>query len=430
MKKVVSFISILFAIIGMALIGLYVYHVCTYNSITMNITQVSDQLAVDVLKAEDLSDEKKAELEERWFMEANVYSNDAENGGFLSELKFNYFTSWELVENNYRSSGLQYYSKDGKSIEDSVASYPLSERDEKFRSSLPLSYMGININNYDSADGISFSGSAGVVSVSSTFDSSFVPIVKIDDHPYAVELTGSYEGYIPSTIFFGRVGVMKKGQVAYTWEDILRCTTEVALSNSAGYGDYYVTLDLSNFFTLRKWDSETGKFIDFDSTDLLKNYTVLKFHLDENGAMTSKQSMFGQIDCNPSFGITDVSDYWGYDVFYTLSAEDFKVRESALYGGKVLSLSAEAFNFFSALENTPVKVVIDLDELKEVVGFDFDVFKGLKIDRITLLSSTEREFTFLSGALKDTGCTLIQRSAGLTLTFEDDSITNYTEVVL
>lgn len=429
MKKFVSFISVLFAIIGMALIGLYVYHVCTYNSITMNITQVSDQLAVDVLKSEDLSDSKKAELEERWFMEANVYSADAKNGGFLSELNLNYFTTWDLTEDNYRSSGMQMFYDSSLLKEFTFRElYNSFDNDSLFNSIFVLDKENFSFNTYDTVDGISFSGVSGLAkgSVGTNFSRDSVFIVKIDNVPYALQLTGGYE--VPKTFLGFRTNQTRF--VGYEWSDIFFNVTSAVMSNSAGYGDYYVTLDLSEYFTLRKWDVETGKFIELESTDILKNYTVLKFHLDENGAMTSKQSMFGQIDCNPSFGITDVSDYWGYDVFYTLSAEDFKVRESALYGGKVLSLSAEAFNFFSALENTPVKVVIDLDELKEVVGFDFDVFKGLKIDRITLLSSSEREFTFLSGALKDTGCTLIQRSAGLTLTFEDDSITNYTEVVL
>lgn len=60
---------------------------------------------------------------------------------------------------------------------------------------------------------------------------------------------------------------------------------------NALYGDYYITVDLSEYFTIRAFDTESGKFKEDDVTDIIKNYSVLKFHYDENGARNSSQSL-------------------------------------------------------------------------------------------------------------------------------------------
>ena len=59
---------------------------------TIGVNNVNDQLALDVKKADELTEEEKDEFEERWFMEASYYSNAKNNGVQLQELKYNYFT--------------------------------------------------------------------------------------------------------------------------------------------------------------------------------------------------------------------------------------------------------------------------------------------------------------------------------------------------
>ena len=76
---------------------------------TVGVNNISDQLGIDLIeKKEDLTEEEIDIYEERWFMEANYYSNHNNNGIQLQELNFNYFTNYHLTSNDYRSTGMQF----------------------------------------------------------------------------------------------------------------------------------------------------------------------------------------------------------------------------------------------------------------------------------------------------------------------------------
>ena len=95
-------------------------------------------------------------------------------------------------------------------------------------------------------------------------------------------------------------------------------------TNSAGYGDYYITVDLSSLFSIKEFDTETGKYKADNVTDIIKTYSVLKFHYDENGARSSQQSIFGIIDNNSKYDLTqDKVDttYWQERMTYNLNAQ-------------------------------------------------------------------------------------------------------------
>ena len=94
--------------IAVCVIIAFVYYHYFVKDTTIGVNNINDQLAVDIIKDDELTPEQKDEYDERWFMQANYYSNDKENGVQLQELQYNYFTGYGLTESEYRSTGMQF----------------------------------------------------------------------------------------------------------------------------------------------------------------------------------------------------------------------------------------------------------------------------------------------------------------------------------
>ena len=75
--------------VSICVIIAFVYYHFFVKDITIGINNINDQVAVDIIKDEDLTSEELDIYKERWFMEANYYSNDKENGIELQELRYN-----------------------------------------------------------------------------------------------------------------------------------------------------------------------------------------------------------------------------------------------------------------------------------------------------------------------------------------------------
>jgi hypothetical protein len=216
-------------------------------------------------------------------------------------------------------------------------------------------------------------------------------------------------------------------------------------SNDHGYGDYYITLDLSQYFSVKEYDTESKKFKEDDVTDIIKNYAVLKFHYDENGARNSSQSLFGSIACNPSYDTSAEkvdTTYWQERMVYDLDdtsklngSELFTYRYSEVYDGYFLSLSMDGKKLFADMPRAKVNVTIDLTEILsgkqyKVVGLDYDAFNGVELDTLTIKGKTQK-FYFLENALKDTQLQKLKHSRQVTLDGLETAIdSEYAEVRL
>ena len=261
---------------------------------------------------------------------------------------------------------------------------------------------------YDTTDGISFNGYSGTLnsSVSTLLNRANSFIIKIDNRPFSIQLDKSYSTgwWIFSSTKY------------YTYSDLFYTVMNAIESNSAGYGDYYITLDLSYFFTIRELDAN-GKFLADDVTDIIKNYAVLKFHYDENGASRSNQSMFGQIECNSIFDIENV-DYWQAQMVYNLSEKDLEYRYSESYDGYFVSLTQEMKKFFDDMPTSKLLVTLDFSSIwienKEynVVGFDYDAFNGFDIDTLTVKSAPTTLYV-MDDAFKDATVKTFKYSSGI-----------------
>ncbi len=366
------FLAILSVLITVAY-GFYSYFV---DDITIGVNNISDQVAIDVKAAEDLSDEELLQYEERWFMEANYYSNNKKNGIVLQELNFNYFTSFELEENDYRSTGMQKTNKHHVS------------QNTVINADVNSNLIDHGYYYYDSVNGISFVGSVNAVtSVATRLTRKTDLIIKIDNKPYTIRLDGYYDRPNQWWDIFD----WNDENIYFTYGDLFASVMRAVETNSAGYGDYYVTLDLSKFFSIREMTSD-GKFTADNVTDVIKNYAVIKFHYDENGATRSSQSIFGQIECSKAYD-TEKVDYWQERMVYTLTEKDLTYRYSESYDGYFVSLDAETKKFFDSMPTSKLLLEFDFESLwcadkgYNVIGFDYDAFSGFYIDTLTVKSA-------------------------------------------
>ena len=410
-----TFIAVLVSIV-------YGYYHFFVKDKTVGVNNVADQIGIDLIqRADDLTEEEINVFEERWFMEANYYSNDNENGIQLQELNFNYFTNYHISSNDYRSTGMQFLG-DYKHHDVTVSSE--SERDN---------YVFKDFYYYDTTDGVSFNGYYGnnaSVNVLLKRNTSFT--IKIDNRAFEIQLD-KYWSKKHGWWIFGYAEYHY-----YTYSELFESVMNAIESNSAGYGDYYIVLDLSDFFTIREYD-ENGKLKTDDVTDIIKNYAVLKFHYDANGARNSTQSMFNCIACNPSYDTQDDTidtTYWQERVLYCLKDNNFDYRYSDTYNGYFISLNMDNKKMFEEMPRAKVNVLIDLnstylhDNNLNIVGVDYNGFENVEIDTITIKGNNQT-FYLLDNSLHNTQLKTLEHSSNIVLDISQTAInSDYVEVQL
>lgn len=417
-KTIANLCLVFLCVVSVCVIIAFVYYHFFVHDTTLGVNNINDQLAIDVKKEEELTPEEKNEYEERWFMEANYYSNDKDNGVQLQELKYNYFTGYNLTQDEYRSTGMQYLGDFATQV------YNASNKSEVQQMVLSEFYY------YDTTNGITWSGFKGQYgSVATTLNRNQQFVIKIDNRPFMIQLDGKYNTY---GRLFGFLWTVKKSTNYFDYGDVFDAVFTAIKSNDKGYGDYYITLDLSQYFSIKEYDADSGKFKDDDVTDIIKNYAVLKFHYDENGARNSTQSLFGSIECNPKYDTADATvdtTYWQERVVYNLTENDLTLRYSDFYEGSFASLPIETKEMFASMGRAKVNIILDLTNTN-VIGLDFNAFENLEIDTIRI-TGTRRTFYFLDKSLYGTKLSRLEHDAVIMLDFADNAIdSEYTEVIL
>lgn len=408
------------AVISVGISLVYGYYHCFIHDVTLGVNYIDNQIGLDIKNAKDLTENEKNELEERYFLEANYYSNAKHNGEPLQELKLNYFTDYNLMSTGYRASGMQYL---GDLKQEDLKLTPTTEEQANRDEPKGFCY-------YDTTNGISWDG--GKLRTQLNRESTF--IISIDNKPYQIQLDKTYQWTTYSRQWY-TLWIWNKPTThiwLYNFLDVFADCMQAIRTNSAGYGDYYITVDLSEYFTIRAFDPETGKFKADDVTDIIKTYSVLKFHYDENGARNSTQSMFGCIDCNPSYDITEEqidTTYWQERFVYTLTNKDLELRYSDVYDGYFVALSIDTKTLFANMPRSKVNVIIDMNEEKQIVGINYNGFENFEIDTLTIHG--EGTFYLLNKALFNTNIQTIQHSNNLILDFATDATNNtFSEVAI
>ena len=400
----------------------YCYYHFFVKDKTVGTNYISDQLAVDIVKTDDMTEEEKSKYDDRWFMEINYYSNNKNNGFKLQELNFNYFTDYSLTSDKYRATGMQY-----------VGDY--KHNDVRVSSEDELNnYVFTAFTYYDTWDGISYDGYYGnFASTNCLLKRSTSFTIKIDNRAFEIQLDKSWSKWRGWWIF----GYTETH--FYTWSELFESAMKYVVSSSFGYGDYYLQMNLSDFFTIKEYDLNSGKLKEDNVTDIIKTYALVKVHYDENGAKNSSQSMFGSIKCDPNYDIEETTidtTYWQERMLYTLSEKDFVYRYSDVYQGYFASLSLDTKKMFADMPRAKVNVTLGLqsqyllDNKISVVGFDYNGFENFEIDTLTITGQNQT-FYLLEKSLYNTKLQTFKRSSGISLDFGLNAINNeYAEVIV
>lgn len=411
----------------------YVLYHYNFKSTTSSSFYIGEQSPTDLIsKSDELTETQIAEYEKRVLLNVNLYTNEKQNGIALSEMRLDYFTDYTMDINSCRSTGIQYMGD--------VAGIVRSLEDGSFFEKYTLDdFYSLYIPYYyESYQGVSWSGGyeSGMVEKPLTRDFSF--ICKIDDTPYLFQLDGSYDYKVTSGWW-----IFKKTETKtyyYDYYDLLLELLSSVRSNSKGYGDYYLSIDISKYFTnIRAYNFETQQFDKIPDTDISKKYCMMKFHYTDNGAVSSDNSMFGLIECNPNYridkGSFDDIEYWQERFVYNVDSDDLSYRYSELFDGYFVSLPFEDKEIFESMPRIKVNVVLDLNSNYlttnniNVIGFDYNAFENVELDTLTIYGSGN--FKFLDKAFYNTDLKFFKHSSSLECEYGSDVFTNeFSEVLL
>ena len=366
------------------------------------------------LSDKDLTQDQIDAYKDRYFMNVNYYDNSKKNGVELAELRFDYFTSYRLQSMDYRSTGMQYVGNyrgnDIINADDKSRGFNTIFSGDRYLTDddMAAEWVDPDFYYYDTTNGISWNGQnfkSGSVATELKRATQF--IIKIDNRPFMIQLTGSWYADIGDLRNIFGIG-WKTGDIYskqyWTYSSVFKTVLKAVKTNSAGYGNWYITVDLSNYFTIREFDTETGKFKTDNVTDIIKNYCVLKFNYNANGAISSSQSMFGLIENNRKFaygeGVDYDTNYWQERMVYNLKIDNLDLRYDETYGGYFVSLSLITKKLFEDMSRAEVNIVLIITG-KNIVGLDYNAFEDVKLKSLWI-TGPPQDFYLLDNCLKGT----------------------------
>lgn len=424
-KLIANCCLVFLALIGACISLAYAYVYFKDNDFTTGTNYIDDQVPVDLVeKAEDLTDEEIQYYEDRWLFNVNYYSNDKNNGLEVQEMQLNHFTDISLNTSACRSTGMQYIGD----FETYLVEFETREEADD--------YVWEDFYYYDTTNMISWSGGK----IATQLNRNAKLIIKIDNKPYMIQLTGEErEWHYKSKTLLGKILKLDSyTDTLYSYKTVFYDVMNAVESNSAGYGEYYITVNLSEYFTVYEYDFDKKDWNEDNISDEIFTYAVLKFNYNENGMLNSEQSIFGQIECNPSYNLKEEIDttYWQERIIYTLDEDNFSYRYSDVYKGYFLSLDMDTKKLFAEMPRAKVNININLqsqyfiDKGINIVGIDYNGFENFEIDTLTIVGEPQT-IHVLDKALYNTKLQTLKYSNGIILDFAENSINNeYVEVVL
>ena len=328
-------------------------------------------------------------------IEANYYSNNNGKGYEVIELLFNCYSG--ISKQAIYSRGFQLVINDD----------------------------GAKLYQYNRYDGVNFE-------TGHEYEWGDKMVIDINGETYAVALDGEYSittknfnlgkaiWHTISGIFTGwnyneNAFSYETKTYQYTFEDLLIKVGQILKSSSNGTGDSVISLvDLGDFLHIYEID-ENGQVAGepIGNRTLINSYFTMQTHYDNRGMVWAKQSMFQSVAGDSQFnisGIADNVDYWKVTSEVELTEQDFVARYLTSENGYYYSLSTEKINELKNFENLEINIDFNISNFEDVnvLGLDYYALYGLKINSLSISSSSQRDFTLLVGSLKDTGLTSIE----------------------
>lgn len=346
--------------------------------------------------------------EEKPVLEANYYANKNGTGYEVVEFRINAYSG--VSKQGIYSRGFQLvWDKNGKIIQYTD----------------PTTNETSNVWYYDSFDNISFESGH-------KYKFGDKMVIDIYGTTYGVALDGKYtvansyiDGWkVARTFLFGAVNLLFEGvnftstttqEYEYTFEDLLLKIKQIIKSCSNGTGDGVIPLiDLGDFLHIYEYDTASGQFAGEPvggntENSLINSYFTMQTHFDNRGMAWFKQSIFGSVAGDSQFnttGLTDNVDYWKATSTFELTEQNFETRYSQIDNGFYYALPTSLINELKDYENLEINITFNVSNLEvNVIGFDYYALNGIKVNSLTITSSTQRDFKLMVGSLKDTGLT-------------------------
>ena len=328
-------------------------------------------------------------------IEANYYSNRNDNGYEVIELLFNCYSG--ISKQAIYSRGFQ----------------------------LVINEYGTKLYQYNRYDGVNFE-------TGHEYEWGDIMVIDINGTTYGVALDGTYtvttKNFSLGKAVWHTISGLFTGwnyeenaynydtkTYEYTFEDLLIKVGQILKSSSNGTGDSVISLvDLGDFLHIYEID-ENGQVSGepVGNRTLTNSYFTMQTHYDNRGMVWAKQSMFSSVAGDSQFnisGIADNVDYWKVTSEVRLTEQDFVARYLTSENGYYYALSTEKINELKNFENIEISVDFNISNFEEVnvLGLDYYALYGLKINSLTISSSTRRDFKLLVGSLKETGLTSIE----------------------
>lgn len=364
--------------------------------------------------------------EKKPVLEANYYANKNGTGQEVVEFRVNAYSG--VSKQGIYARGFQMvWDKDGK-----IVQYTDPTTGEKS-----------NVWYYDSFDNKSFE-------TGHIYEWGDKMIIDIDGTTYGVALDGQYtvtktytDGWkIARTVGFMGLNLLFEGTnfkktetntYNYTFEDLLLKIKQIIKSCSNGTGDGVISLiDLGDFLHIYEFDGTTfaGEPVGGNtSNSLINSYFTMQTHYDNRGMAWYKQSIFSSVAGDSQYnitGLTDNVDYWKATTTFDLTEQNFEARYSQVDNGFYYVLPTSLINELKEYEDIEINITFNVSNLEvNVLGFDYYALNGIKVNSLTIKSSTQRDFRLMVGSLKDTGLTssniyltninLVNTNSGVTL---------------
>ena len=320
--------------------------------------------------------------EQPYPIEVKVYKNLNENGLGVYDVKFNYYTDTTIPETedeykNVYSAGFQFI--------DNVSMY----NPNRFSLGVWCSFFDTvfsNVAYYNSTNGVSF---YAINSLSP--DDSWIVDYTFSETVNGVETTSNNLAKLYQR------GWVQTGSGSLGWRYFENRNIYSALLNliqssaSLSDGVYILQLDMSDYFTFKIYNQETGQF-DVDTSDNMSVLANVKITVSSNGLVDSSQSLFGQVayDADYSYGDVAPSDYWESKTIYSLTANDFSFSTND-DGLVVATIKEDILEYISQFKRLYLRIYINLDSFY-FDGLAENAFGGLPVDQVTITSSIETGF--------------------------------------
>ena len=311
------------------------YSLCAislYLVITYFAPQKITEITVNAGALENVTDEN-----EKWIINVEYYSNHANNGVEMLEVKFNYYMSDEELKSDnpaVYSKGVQIVGDKENSIQfDSVCNYS----QVNFWGIIGKSYTYNTYFSkyatycYDTQNGISF---ASVQKL----DSNNMFQISIGENNTAENYLMKFLGKSNIKTDIYKFDIIGGSYDVYEYCDInyfMYKMLGVCRSNDVGYGaDGKSTIDLGEIFAYKKMTNgayggewlTNNSFMNDKLIQHFTNYFTIRIKTHENGATKASDSMFGMIEGKQEYealGGAISDNYFHGEQTLTLTENDF-----------------------------------------------------------------------------------------------------------